>query len=118
MMTKLRDVYATKKEMFDKADMLTSTRLKPGYANLNHLNVGSPGSDVSDLDDTTDLEELLAQGTSKGPKTHPGMLETYLPIFHVIKCVMCKLGIICCAIFSFAGFVLLVSLWYIIHIFQ
>lgn len=90
-MTKLKDVYGTyKKEMsakFGDGDIVSITRGKPGYANLNHLNIGSPGSDVSDVDDTTDLEELLATGTSKGPKTHP--------------------GIICCAIFSFAGFFLL-----------
>lgn len=76
-MSRLKDVYGTcKKEMaasFDRSDIVSVvTRGKPGYANLNHLNVGSPGSDISDLDDTTDLEELLAQGSSKGPQTHPG----------------------------------------------
>ncbi|TMW58285.1 hypothetical protein Poli38472_011873 [Pythium oligandrum] len=90
-MTKLKDVYGTyKKEMsakFDNEIVAVVARGKPGYANLNHLNVGSPGSDISDMDDTTDLEELLAHGTSKGPQTHP--------------------CIICCAIFSFSGFILL-----------
>ncbi|DAZ93996.1 TPA: hypothetical protein N0F65_005507 [Lagenidium giganteum] len=90
MMTRLKDVVGNyKKDMsFDRDSIVAVVRGKPGYANLNHLNVGSPGSDISDLDDTTDLEELLAQGSSKGPQTHP--------------------GIICCAIFSFAGFFLLI----------
>lgn len=76
-MTRLKDVYGTcKKEMkdtFERSDIVSVvSRSKPGYANLNQLNVGSPGSDISDLDDTTDLEELLAQGSSRGPQTHPG----------------------------------------------
>ncbi|GLE01056.1 hypothetical protein PINS_up009869 [Pythium insidiosum] len=91
MMTKLKDVYGTyKKEMsakFDSDIVAVVSRGKPGYANLNHLNVGSPGSDISDMDDTTDLEELLAQGTSKGPQMHP--------------------GIVCCGVFSLSGFLLL-----------
>lgn len=76
-MARLKDVYGTcKKEMKDtleRADFVAAVRGKPGYANLNQLNVGSPGSDASDLDDTTDLEELLAQGSSRGPQTHPGV---------------------------------------------
>lgn len=87
-MTKLKDAVGTyKKDMsFDHDGLLAVVRGKPGYANLNHLNVGSPGSDISDLDDTTDLEELLAQGVSRGPQLHP-----LIP---------------CCAVFSFAGFFL------------
>ncbi|KAG3152591.1 hypothetical protein PI124_g8433 [Phytophthora idaei] len=86
------DVYGgLRKEMnatFDRTDIVSVVSGgKAGYANLKHLNVGSPGSDVSDLGDTADLEELLAQGSSQGPQTHP--------------------GIICCAIFSFSGFFLL-----------
>ncbi|CEG47353.1 uncharacterized protein PHALS_04236 [Plasmopara halstedii] len=86
------DVYGgLRKEMtatFDRTDIVSVVSGgKPGYANLKHLNVGSPGSDVSDLGDTADLEELLAQGSSQGPQTHP--------------------GIICCAIFSLSGFLLL-----------
>uniref|UniRef100_M4BJ18 Transmembrane protein n=1 Tax=Hyaloperonospora arabidopsidis (strain Emoy2) TaxID=559515 RepID=M4BJ18_HYAAE len=57
------------------------------YANLKHLHVGSPPSDVSDLGEATDLDELLAMGSSQGPQTHP--------------------GIIWCAILSFTGFFLL-----------
>ncbi|KAE9351525.1 hypothetical protein PF008_g5904 [Phytophthora fragariae] len=86
------DVYGDlRKEMtatFDRNEIVSVVSGgKAGYANLKHLNVGSPGSDVSDLGDTADLEELLAQGSSQGPQTHP--------------------GIICCAIFSFSGFFLL-----------
>lgn len=76
MMSTIKDVYGSyKKEMASKFDSdlvsVVGTRGKPGYANLNHMGVTSPGSDISDIDDTTDLEELLAQGTSKGPQTHP-----------------------------------------------
>ncbi|TYZ68805.1 hypothetical protein PybrP1_011652 [[Pythium] brassicae (nom. inval.)] len=78
-MARLKDVYGScKKEMKDtleRADIVAVVRGKPGYANLNQLNVGSPGSDGSDLDDTTDLEELLAQGSIRGPQTHPGTIR-------------------------------------------
>lgn len=85
-MTRLKDVYGTcKKEMkdtFERSDIVSVvSRGKPGYANLNQLNVGSPGSDISELDDTTDLEELLAQGSSRGPQTHPGTCNNGLCVY-------------------------------------
>lgn len=114
-MSRLKDVYGTcKKEMkdtFERTDIVSVVRGKPGYANLNQLNVGSPGSDVSDMDDTTDLEELLAQGSSRGPQTHPGMfaLATLSWLAVRLTRLLC-VGIVCCAIFSFSGFLLLVRL--------
>ena len=58
---------------FDRTEIISVVSGgKAGYANLKHLHVGSPGSDASDLGDTADLEELLAQGSSQGPQTHPG----------------------------------------------
>ncbi|RLN94138.1 hypothetical protein BBJ28_00008330 [Nothophytophthora sp. Chile5] len=70
----LPEVYgAYKKEMnatFDRADIVSVVSGgKAGYANLKHLNIGSPGSDDSELGDAADLEELLAQGSN--------MLTTY-----------------------------------------
>ncbi|KAL4106359.1 hypothetical protein PRIC1_004410 [Phytophthora ramorum] len=99
-MSRLKDAYGgLRKEMtatFDRADIVSVVSGgKAGYANLKHLNVGSPGSDVSDLGDTADLEELLAQGSSQGPQTHP--------------------GIVCCAIFSFSGFFLLLIVGCIVN---
>ncbi|CAI5700378.1 hypothetical protein KXD40_009589 [Peronospora effusa] len=92
VMSYFKDVYGgLRKEMtatFDRTEIVSVVSGgKAGYANLKHLNVGSPGSDVSDLGDTADLDELLAQGSSHGPQTHP--------------------GIICGAIFSLTGFLLL-----------
>lgn len=73
-MTKMKEAYGTYRKEFSSFDhdLVSMTHGKPGYANLNHMNPGSPISDVSDLDETTDLEELLVQGTTAGPQMNPG----------------------------------------------
>ena len=77
-MSRLKDVYGDlRKEMtatFDRKDMVAVVTggKAAEYANLKHLHVGSPPSDVSDLGEATDLDELLAMGSSQGPQTHPG----------------------------------------------
>lgn len=70
----MKEAYGTYRKEFSSFDhdLVSMTHGKPGYANLNHMNPGSPISDISDLDETTDLEELLVQGTTAGPQMNPG----------------------------------------------
>ncbi|RLN87280.1 hypothetical protein BBJ28_00019433 [Nothophytophthora sp. Chile5] len=94
-MARLKEVYgAYKKEMnatFDRADIVSVVSGgKAGYANLKHLNIGSPGSDDSELGDAADLEELLAQGSNQGPQTHPARFLLDKHAHNVLVCVCPK----------------------------
>ncbi len=78
----------------DIPDIVQTTRLRLGYANLSHItqDTSSPCSD-SGLNDTDELkgwEERLTGGLSKGPTPHP-----------------CS---ICCSVFSLFGFFFLLFL--------